>query len=328
MRLTSAFEMNLAALTIDPRRLWAGEEPVRLPLAFVDLDAAHEWPQTLALPACPVVGFGDPDHPLARSLDTVIEPPVSAEGLMRQVLARPHAAAVSVQLLRQLPGMEIASALLAESLTYGLLQGSAEHETWLEGCRPAVAPPGQVRLDRNGPQLTVTLARADAGNAIDAAMRDALREIFAAAALDQSIERIVLRADSRTFSLGADLAEFGTTRDPAMAHAIRMQTLPAPVIAACADRLEVRVQGACVGAGLEMAGWAARIVAAPGAWFHLPELAMGLLPGAGGCVSLCRRIGRQRTTLMLLSGRRIAAQTALAWGLVDAIEGDLAADQA
>jgi enoyl-CoA hydratase len=47
---------------------------------------------------------------------------------------------------------------------------------------------------------------------------------------------------------------------------------------------------------------------------------MGLLPGAGGCVSVPRRIGRQRATLMMLSGRRINAATALSWGLIDAIE--------
>ena len=46
---------------------------------------------------------------------------------------------------------------------------------------------------------------------------------------------------------------------------------------------------------------------------------MGILPGAGGCVSLTRRMGRQRTALMILSGKRISAQQALSWGLIDAI---------
>jgi enoyl-CoA hydratase/carnithine racemase len=90
-----------------------------------------------------------------------------------------------------------------------------------------------------------------------------------------------------------------------------------------ADRAEifhVHVQGACVGAGLEMAAFAARLIATPEAWFQLPELAMGLIPGAGGCVSVPRRIGRQRAALMFLSGRRINAATALRWGLIDAIE--------
>ena len=62
--------------------------------------------------------------------------------------------------------------------------------------------------------------------------------------------------------------------------------------------------------------------AAPGAFFQLPELGMGLVPGAGGTVSLPRRIGRQRTAWLALSGERIDAETALAWGLVDCIEAD------
>jgi enoyl-CoA hydratase/carnithine racemase len=70
---------------------------------------------------------------------------------------------------------------------------------------------------------------------------------------------------------------------------------------------------------LELAAFAHRFTAAPNAWFQLPELSMGILPGAGGCVSLTHRIGRQRTALMILSGKRISVKQALAWGLVDAI---------
>ena len=150
-------------------------------------------------------------------------------------------------------------------------------------------------------------------------MRDALYEAFLLAALDDEIEGVVLRGAGRTFSLGAELAEFGTTSDPATAHGIRSLTLPARAVLGCAAKLEAHVQGACVGAGLELAAYARRVTAAPGAWFQLPELAMGILPGAGGCVSLTRRIGRQRTALLILSGKRLGAARALDWGLVDAI---------
>ena len=61
-------------------------------------------------------------------------------------------------------------------------------------------------------------------------------------------------------------------------------------------------------------------MARPDTIFQLPEITMGLIPGAGGTVSITRRIGRQRTAYMALSARRINAQTALAWGLVDALE--------
>jgi enoyl-CoA hydratase len=313
--------VELPGLTIDVRRLWVGEPALDRPLAFVELASVAEWPEALVLPQCPLIALGPRDHPLAALCDTVIEPPVSAETVARAVLANPTAAAVTVQLLRLLPSLEIDDALTAESLAYGLLQGSAAHREWIERLRVAVADSGEpkVQTERDGDRLTITLRHPASGNAIDRTMRDALYEAFALAALDPEIRNIALRGQGRAFSLGAELAEFGTTADPAAAHAIRGATLPARMIARCADRLNVHVQGGCVGAGLEMAAWAKQFSAAPDAWFQLPELAMGVLPGAGGCVSLSRRIGRQRTALLILSGKRIGARTALEWGLADDI---------
>ena len=85
------------------------------------------------------------------------------------------------------------------------------------------------------------------------------------------------------------------------------------------ERVTVRVQGACLGAGVEIAAFAGRVVSQPGAYFRLPELELGLIPGAGGMVSLPRRIGRWRAAYMLLSGRSIPSRTALEWGLVDEV---------
>lgn len=313
--------MDIAGLTIDAGRLWAAEAPYLGALAFVDLAVAREWPDETELPPCPVIGVGDRDHPLAGRLDAVVEPPASAESIARQVLANPRAAAVTVQLLRLLPSLGPAEGLVAESLAYGLLQGSGEHARWLaaRGQAAAPSPGGRADVCRSGDALVVTLSRPECGNAIDSAMRDGLHEAFTLAAHDHTITTVFLRARGRTFSLGADLSEFGTTRDPATAHEIRALTLPARAVVACANKLDAHVRGGCVGAGLELVAWARRVTAAPDAWFHLPELAMGLLAGAGGCVSLTRRIGRQRTALMILSGKRVSARQALAWGLVDAI---------
>jgi enoyl-CoA hydratase/carnithine racemase len=83
----------------------------------------------------------------------------------------------------------------------------------------------------------------------------------------------------------------------------------------------VIVHGACVGAGVELPAFAGRVVARPDARFRLPEVAMGLVPGAGGTVSIPRRIGRQATALLALTGDTIDAPTALALGLVDEIDG-------
>jgi enoyl-CoA hydratase len=313
--------MDLARLTIPAGRLWAAETPWSGPLAFVDLDASSPPSGPILLPPCPVIGIGDPAHPLAGCMDAIIEAPVSAEALARQVLAAPLAAAVTVQLLRLLPALPVEHALAAESLAYAVLQGSEEHRTWRAAQGPAVPAQDAGRLEvvRDGAALVLTLDRPQSGNAIDRALRDQLYDALSLAALDGEIARIVLRAHGKAFSLGAELAEFGTTTDPASAHAIRARTLPALPASRCAGRLEAHVHGACVGAGLELAAWAHRITASPSAWFQLPELAMGILPGAGGCVSLSRRIGRQRTALMVLSGKRLSARQALDWGLIDGI---------
>lgn len=292
----------------------------RCPVMLIDLSLVVGDVPELRLPPCPLIGVGDVTHPMAHRLDAIVEHPVALDALVASILANPAAAAVVVQLLRGIEGQATTAALVQESLAYGLLQAGGEHAAWLAARRPgAASPPGEVRLERIGDRLEVVIDRPAAHNAIDRRLRDALREAFDLAVLDREIGQVVLRSMGKAFCVGADLEEFGTTRDPVVAHGIRMATLPAHAIALCRDRVHVHVQGACVGAGLEMAAFAARVTAADNAWFQLPELAMGLLPGAGGCVSVSRRIGRQRTALMILSGRRIDVRTALSWGLIDAI---------
>ena len=294
------------------------------PMAFVDLGKEARDAPGLRLPPYPVIGLGPCDHPLAARLDACLEPRFTPEALLAAVRDQPSAAAVVTQLLRILDHLPDEEGLVAESLAYAVLQGSDAHRRWIAARPPehAALREGRVTLTRERDILTDTLDRPEAGNAIDRTMRDALHEAFALANADRTIERVRLRAEGRSFSLGADLSEFGTTTDPATAHAIRCVTLPAREALMCADRMEVHIDGACIGAGLELAACAARITASRRAWFQLPELAMGILPGAGGCVSLSRRIGRQRTLLMVLSGRRLGAREALAWGLVDALVDD------
>jgi enoyl-CoA hydratase/carnithine racemase len=69
-----------------------------------------------------------------------------------------------------------------------------------------------------------------------------------------------------------------------------------------------------------MAAFCGHVTARPGAVFGLPELALGLIPGAGGTVSITRRIGRWRTAYLVISGEFIDPATALDWGLVDAVD--------
>lgn len=291
-----------------------------LALAIVDLDV---WPRDAALrvlPPVPVIGIGDVAHPLASLLDAVIEAPIELETLIQQIEANPRAASVIVQLLRTTEGLSLDPALTLESLSYGLLQGSSEYAAWLAARKPSAASaPGNVSVERSENELRIVLDRAHARNAIDHHMRDQLFEAFAVAALDPDIRTVKFRAAGSCFSAGGDLGEFGTTRDPATAHDIRCRTLPARAIVRRPEIIDAHIQGACIGAGLEMTAFARRVTATADAWFQLPELSMGLLPGAGGCVSVPRRIGRQRAALMMLSGMRIDAATALRWGLIDAI---------
>jgi enoyl-CoA hydratase/carnithine racemase len=83
--------------------------------------------------------------------------------------------------------------------------------------------------------------------------------------------------------------------------------------------MEAHVHGPCAGSGVELPAFAARVVARPDFSATLPEVGLGLIPGAGGTASITARVGRHRMALLALSGARIDAATALAWGLVDAV---------
>src|SRR2546425_8524040 len=154
---------------------WPPPTDPSLPIAIIDLD---RWPTDRgpgALPPFPVVGFGDPAHPIAASLDATIEPPATVEALIRSVSQAPRAAAVLVQLLRISEGLAIEPALPLESICYGLLQGSSEHGAWLDSRPPqTAAPPGRILVERQEDILWVILDRPAARNAIDRAMRDQL----------------------------------------------------------------------------------------------------------------------------------------------------------
>lgn len=233
----------------------------------------------------------------------------------------PQASAAAVRLLADAPP-SVEDGLVVESLAYAELQAGPEFAAWLAERGPATPAPSSdpVRLRREGDHLTITLDRPECHNAVDVAMRDALVEAFSLVAADPALTA-TLEGHGPSFSSGGDLREFGTFPDPGTAHAIRLERLPARALAAVADRVTARVHGHCVGAGAELAAFCHRVIAAPGTTFRLPEVAMGLVPGQGGTVSLPRRIGASRTACLALTGRAIDADTALEWGLVDEIAG-------
>ena len=242
------------------------------------------------------------------------------ESVAAAVGANPEAAVGLVLALRGSERRSVAEQLLVESLAYATLQGGAEHRAWLTARerRDREPPAEPVRVERDGDVLTISLADPDRCNAYSAPMRDALVEALALPAADPTLQ-VVLRGDGPCFSAGGDLDEFGTVPDPTTAHDIRMRRSGGRALAAVADRVTARVHGACVGAGVELPAFAGRVVAHPDTTFRLPEVAMGLIPGAGGTASLPPRIGRRRTALLALLGDPIDATTALAWGLVDEV---------
>ncbi|MFC4055271.1 enoyl-CoA hydratase/isomerase family protein [Actinomadura syzygii] len=238
------------------------------------------------------------------------------------VAAHPTAALVLARLLRITQAVPVRAALDAESFAYSTLLGGAEFARWLDGRAPraeALSTPDPVLVARDGDRLTVTLNLPTRRNALGRRLRAALVDALDLAILDDTVERVVLDGAGPVFSSGGDLAEFGTAPDAATAHLVRTSASPGLLVHRLRDRVEVRMKGACAGAGVEIPAFAARVRAEPDTTFWLPEIAMGLIPGAGGTVSIPRRVGRWRTLHLALSGVPLDAPTALAWGLVDEV---------
>jgi enoyl-CoA hydratase len=290
-------------------------------LGETELAAVRAWLRQLP---CPSIGIAARHSPLAPACDVLVEQVGDAQVLIDNIRRSPIAAAVLAQLLRATEMMAIPEALTAESLAYSTLQAGPEFRRWLEANRvevPVVASDAgpAVVLEREGETLRLELNRPSNHNAMSMEMRDGLVEALQLALGDDSIRRLRISGRGKCFSTGGDLSEFGTAPDPAIAHVVRSLALPGRLLATCAARTEVQVHGACLGSGIEFPAFAGQVLASGNAYFQLPELKFGLIPGAGGCVSIARRIGRQRTAWLVLSGKRINARQALEWGLVNAL---------
>ncbi len=226
-------------------------------------------------------------------------------------------------LLRTGEGRSVPSGLVAESTTYGLLQGGPEFARWRTRNPARGRPDGSgpvVLVSRADHELSITLNRPQVLNAFSAQMRDELLGAIQVAVADPAITSVSLRGSGGSFCSGGDLDEFGSRPDPVSAHLVRLQRNVGRALAGVADRTTVHVHGSTVGSGIELAAFAHRVVARHSTRISLPEVRLGLIPGAGGTVSLPRRIGRHATVLLALGLPAIDARTALAWGLVDELE--------
>ena len=153
-------------------------------------------------------------------------------------------------------------------------------------------------------------------NALSARVRQGLAASFGRMAADPMVQAVVLICRGRTFFAGADITEFGK---PPVTPTLRellgvMEQSTKPVVAA--------IHGTALGGGLEVALVCHHRVAVPSAKVGLPEVNLGLLPGAGGTQRLPRVVGVERALEMMTGGKPVGATQALEWGLVDALTGE------
>lgn len=244
----------------------------------------------------------------------------------------PHASAVSDDVLRSvdvtgpaLPG------IITESLAYSTLQAGPEFARWLAERGPAALPdiPEPVLAERDGGTLRIRFNRPKRHNAFSTDARALLLEALTVALLDDTVTEVVLGGNGPSFCSGGDLGEFGTFADPASAHLARTRHSPALALDELTRRLgracRAEIHGRVLGSGLEMAAFCGWVSCHSDAVLGLPELMLGLIPGAGGTLSITRRIGRWRTAYLVLSGRTLDPATALEWGLVDEVSSTGAA---
>jgi len=279
-------------------------------------------------PALDVPAEGRPEVAAAAGELDVLLPEVLAPGddvgaaavaLVRAVEAHPVAAVALVGLLRMSARLDPLDGLVAESLAYSTLLAGADFARWLAARPPRAHRPADQPLlaRRDGDRLVLTFNRPEARNAFDTATRDALVAELRAASADDTLTEVVLTAAGPAFGAGGDLTQFGTAPDLARAHLVRTGASAGAEIVRCPHRTVAYLHGACVGAGIEIPAFADHVVAAPDVAMQLPELDLGLVPGAGGTVSVTRRAGRRRTAWMVLTGVVLDAATALHWGIVD-----------
>nr|WP_308910574.1 3-hydroxyacyl-CoA dehydrogenase NAD-binding domain-containing protein [Pseudokordiimonas caeni] len=179
---------------------------------------------------------------------------------------------------------------------------------------------GTVRLE-TADDLAVVRVDNPPVNALSADVRAGLKAAFEAASANSDIAAIVLACDGRTFIAGADIREFGKPMQGPSLHDVEeaIENAGKPVVAA--------IHGTALGGGLEVALACHWRVAVPSAKCGLPEVKLGLLPGAGGTQRLPRLVGADAALKMVTGGDHVPAKKAHAMGLVDELaeEGGLEA---
>src|ERR1700746_344296 len=176
-----------------------------------------------------------------------------------------------------------------------------------------------VDLRRDGEIAIVTVDNPPV-NALKHEVRAGLAEALRRTRDDAAVKAVVIACAGRTFFAGADITEFGKPpQAPGLGEVITaIENMPKPVVAA--------LHGTALGGGLEVARACHFRVAVPAARVGLPEVKLGLLPGAGGTQRLPRLGGPEKALKMIVTGEPMGAPEALADGILDEIvQGDLRA---
>ena len=174
-------------------------------------------------------------------------------------------------------------------------------------------------FQKRGALAHISLNRPRVVNAYNIQMRDDFSEALFAVELDSDVRALLITGQGRGFCAGADLTEFGSAPSQVIARQVRWErdvwgqliNLSKPTVAA--------LHGYCIGSGLEIALLCDVRISAARTLFALPEIQLGMIPAAGGTQSLPRTIGSSQSMDLLLTGRRIQAEEALALGLVTRI---------
>ena len=176
-----------------------------------------------------------------------------------------------------------------------------------------------VDLRRDGDVVVVTTDNPPV-NALKHEVRAGLTAALAQACDDDAVRAVVIACAGRTFFAGADITEFGKPPQAPSLHDViaAIEAMPKPVVAA--------LHGTALGGGFELALACHFRVAVPGARLGLPEVKLGLLPGAGGTQRLPRLVGPEKALQMIVTGEPIGAAEAREDGIIDEIvDGDLTA---
>ncbi len=294
------------------------------PLSLLDVGPGQLLLERMATTLVPADDRRSPEQGTAGRFSAdvstvrVADPVAVVESIRRNAAANASAALAFDTLLRINAKSTVREGLLAESFARAMLLAGGDYRRWLRSLPdsdPARQATGPARLERQGSVVEIRLPATTGQSGLDRSAR--LQLAGSLRGLGPGVSRIRLSGDGSDFWGVIHADDVLTPEEIAAAHISRMADNLGAALYPHRHEMTAQIRGRCVGMGLELAALAHNVSATADAVFQLPQLRMGLVPAAGGTVSLTRRIGRWRTAYLALSAATIDAQTAYRWRLVD-----------